>query len=162
MHDRAALPFTWLPTPPNCNLPVIRKGGTAGRRYTYVFNSLDCGFHDAAATNFVRHRRIGGCSQPTVSRALSGNPAVSADTRAPSHRRCGTAQLQGRQECVGAAPTAFAHACAAVFRGPDSRRNADQSVLSFDGRIDGPGVCAPRLRSADLVPAIVRRLARRL
>lgn len=57
-------------------------GGNGGNSYTYVFSTLNIHFDMQRRPTSFDIAALAGVSQPTVSRALSGNPSVSEATRA--------------------------------------------------------------------------------
>ena len=105
---------------------------------------------------------LAGVSQPTVSRALRGNPSVSDETRARVLAAAEQLHYKVDKNASGLRRQHVAHAGAAVLRGAVAGRRADQSLLSVDARADGAQLRGARLRPADLVPAALVRLARRL
>ena len=66
---------------PNRTISEEWRGGTVHAPYTYVFRGLRINRMQRRPTSFDI-AALAGVSQPTVSRALSGNPSVSEATRA--------------------------------------------------------------------------------
>ena len=103
-----------------------------------------------------------GVSQPTVSRALRGDPTVSEATRKRIEAIAAQLNYKVDKNASSLRSRPHQHAGAAVLRGSDPRRFADQPVLPVDAGIDRADLRAARLRPADLVPAALVELARRL
>ena len=132
--------------------------------------SLHCG-HVATAVHrsqqedqdhLARHRPPRRCLAGDRLTRAARQPAGQCRDAAPGRGRCPRAQLQGRPPRLQPAHAALGHAGAAAVRGPDPGRVAHQPVLPVDGRLDHPRLRARGPGPADLVPAAVRRLARRL
>ena len=131
-------------------------------RYTYVFS------HDSVAVMTQRRptsfdiAALAGVSQPTVSRALSGNASVSEATRARVLAAAEQLSYTVDKNASGLRRR-HSHTLALLFfEEPSSEGALINRILSIAARADGSALRRARLRPADLVPAAVVQLAPRL